>query len=203
MDLPKLPYAYDALEPHIDGRTMSVHHGKHHASYVSKLNEALEKAPELKSKSLEWLLMHLDEVPSALRTSVRNNGGGHLNHSMFWRLMSPHGGGNPTGPLADAITRDLGGVDAFRSEFEARGAKVFGSGWIWLAAERDGKLSIVTTGGHDNPITDGLTPVLVNDVWEHAYYLKHENRRPEYLSGWWAVTDWKVAGEHYARVLRK
>lgn len=203
MKLPELPYTYDALEPHIDARTMSVHHSKHHASYVTKLNEALEKAPELKSKSIEWLLTHLDDVPSTVRTSVRNNGGGHLNHSLFWSLMSPNGGGDPSGPLADAIIRDFGSVDEFRGEFETHGAKVFGSGWVWLAAEGDGKLSIVTTEGHDNPIMDGLSPVLVNDVWEHAYYLKHQNRRPDYLSGWWAVTDWSVAGAHYASALEK
>lgn len=197
--LPELAYAYDALEPHIDARTMSVHHGKHHASYVTKLNEALENAPELKSKSLEWLLTHLDEVPSPIRNAIRNNAGGHLNHTMFWQLMSPSGGGDPSGALADAISRDFGSVEEFRGEFEAEGARVFGSGWAWLAAGRDGKLSVVTTGGHDNPIMDGLTPVLVNDVWEHAYYLKHQNRRPEYLSGWWAVTDWRAAGAHYAR----
>ena len=199
-ELPELAYAYDALEPHIDARTMQVHHGKHHASYVAKLNEALEKAPELKSKSLEWLLTHLPEVPSSIRTAVRNNGGGHLNHSMFWQLMSPSGGGEPSGALAEAIARDFGTVDDFRNEFEQLGAKVFGSGWVWLAAERDGKLSIVTTGGHDNPIMDGLTPILVNDVWEHAYYLKHQNRRPDYLSGWWAVTDWRAADQRYGEV---
>ncbi len=198
--LPELSYAYDALEPHIDAKTMSIHHGKHHASYVAKLNDALEKAPDLKSQPLEWLLTHLDEVPSAVRTAVRNNGGGHLNHTMFWNLMSPEGGGDPSGALATAIKRDFGGVDDFRSEFESMGAKVFGSGWVWLASDRDGKLSIVTTAGHDNPIMDGLTPVLVNDVWEHAYYLKYQNRRPEYLSGWWAVADWRAADAHYAPV---
>lgn len=200
--LPELAYAYDALEPHIDARTMTIHHSKHHASYVKKLNEALEKSPELKAKSLEWLLTHLDEVPSSIRTSVRNNGGGHLNHTMFWNLMSPDGGGDPTGALADAINRDFGSADDFRNQFESSGAKVFGSGWVWLAAERDGTLRIVTTGGHDNPVMDGMIPVLVNDVWEHAYYLKHQNRRPEYLSGWWAVTDWHAADARYAEAKR-
>lgn len=200
--LPKLDYAYDALEPHIDAATMSVHHGKHHASYVAKLNDALEKAPDLNSKSLDWLLTHLDEVPSSVRTAIRNNGGGHLNHTMFWQLMSPSGGGDPVGPLADAIARDFGDADEFRSAFEAQGAKVFGSGWVWLTSDDDGKLSVVTTGGHDNPIMDGLTPILVNDVWEHAYYLKHQNRRPDYLSGWWAVTDWRAASDRYADIAK-
>lgn len=195
--LPALPYDYGALEPHIDARTMTIHHDKHHAGYVAKLNEALAQAPELQQRPLEWLLTHLDEVPSAIRSAVRNNGGGHLNHSMFWQLMSPQGGGDPDGPLGDAIARDFGSAAEFRDEFNALGAKVFGSGWVWLASAADGKLSIVATGGHDNPIMDGLHPVLVNDVWEHAYYLKHQNKRPEYLSGWWAVTDWQHAGARY------
>lgn len=200
--LPKLGYTYDALEPHIDAETMSVHHSKHHASYVAKLNEALKKTPDLKSKPLDWLLTHLDEVPPSVKTAIRNNGGGHLNHTMFWQLMSPNGGGDPVGPLADAIARDFGDADEFRREFEAQGAKVFGSGWVWLTADDGGKLSVVTTGGHDNPLMDGLTPILVNDVWEHAYYLKHQNRRPDYLSGWWAVTDWRAANDRYAQMAR-
>ena len=199
--LPPLPYDHAALEPHIDAKTMTIHHDKHHASYVKKLNAALADAPELRTRSLNALLRGLDEVPAKTRAAVRNNGGGHLNHSLFWRLMSPNGGGEPSGALGDAIDRDFGGAGACRDAFDALGAKVFGSGWVWLVADpADGALSVVTTGGHDNPIMDGLYPVLVNDVWEHAYYLKHQNRRPEYLAGWWNVVNWQEAGARYANV---
>ena len=201
--LPPLPYDHAALEPHVDAKTMSIHHDKHHASYVTKLNEALADEPELKARSLNALLRGLDEIPVKIRGAVRNNGGGHLNHSLFWRLMSPDGGGEPGDTLGDAIARDFGDAASFRDEFDALGAKVFGSGWVWLVAEPDGgKLSVVTTGGHDNPIMDGLYPILVNDVWEHAYYLKHQNRRPDYLAGWWSVVNWREAAARSANVAR-
>lgn len=200
--LPPLPYDYAALEPHIDARTMMLHHDKHHASYVDKLNQALEAYPELQSRSTPWLMVNRDRVPEAVRAAVHNNAGGHLNHSLFWQLMSPQGGGGPQGPLADAIERAFGGIDAFRKQFDEAGAKVFGSGWVFLAMAAGGggakpKLEIVTTQGHDNPIQQGKHPLLLNDVWEHAYYLKHENRRPDYLKGWWAVVNWREVEQRY------
>lgn len=190
--LPPLPYAHAALEPHIDARTMMLHHDKHHASYVANLNAALEKFPDLHQRSASWLLLNLAKVPEAVRTAVRNNAGGHLNHSLFWRIMSPAGGGAPSGLLADAIKRDFGSFERFKAQFDEAGAKLFGSGWVWLArVQKDGgKLQVCTTAGHDNPLMQGHFPLLVNDVWEHAYYLKHENRRPDYLKGWWAVANW-------------
>ena len=193
--LPSLPYAYEALEPHIDARTMTLHHDQHHKSYVTKLNEALKTLPELQERSATWLLLNLDKVPEDVRQAVHGNAGGHVNHGLFWRAMSPQGGGKPDGLLADAINSDFGGFEAFKAEFEAAGAKVFGSGWVWLArVQKDGgKLQVYTTAGHDNPLMRGHYPILVNDVWEHAYYLKHQNRRPEYLKSWWMVTDWKEA----------
>jgi Fe-Mn family superoxide dismutase len=191
--LPALPYAAAALEPHIDARTMTLHHDKHHASYVEKLNEALEKYPDLQEQSAIWLLLNPTQVPQAARTAVRNNAGGHVNHSMLWRVMSPKGGGKPTGALAAAIDRDFGSFDKFKDEFDAAGEKVFGSGWVWLTrSQADGdKLEVITTSGHANPLMQGHFPLLVNDVWEHAYYLKYENRRPDYLQGWWSVVNWK------------
>lgn len=200
--LPPLPYAATALEPHVDARTMSVHHDKHHASYVKALNEALESAPDmLRTQSAEWLLLHPRKLPEKIRTAVLNNAGGHVNHSLLWKAMSPDGGGTPTGALAAAINDSFGSFEAFKAEFEEAGAKLFGSGWVWLvkAASEDGtqradaKLRVLTTTGHDNPITQGHVPLLLNDVWEHAYYLKHENRRPDYLAGWWSVTHWNEA----------
>jgi len=194
--LPPLPYDYAALEPHVDTRTMQIHHDKHHQTYVDKLNEAIATYAELRDRSVPWLLTHLDRVPESIRTAVRNNGGGHLNHSLFWRFMAPNGGGQPGGALARAIEQSFGGLEQFQKKFDEAGAKVFGSGWVFLAMAQ-GKaggastLEIVTTPGHDNPIQQGKYPLLLNDVWEHAYYLKHQNRRPEYLKGWWAVVNWR------------
>jgi Fe-Mn family superoxide dismutase len=197
--LPALPYDYAALEPHIDAQTMKLHHDKHHASYVANLNAALEKLPELHERNALWLLLNLSEVPEKARTAVRNNAGGHVNHSLFWRAMSPAASGAPSGPLADAIKRDFGGFEEFKAQFAEAGGKVFGSGWVWLAKPQQdgGRLQIYTTSGHDNPLMQGHFPVLVNDVWEHAYYLQHKNRRPDYLNAWWAVANWDEAARRF------
>lgn len=199
--LPPLPYDHAALEPHIDVRTMVLHHDKHHASYVANLNAALEDFPELHERSAAWLLLNPDKIPEAARTAVCNNAGGHLNHSLLWRVMSPAGGGAPVGPLADAIKRDFGSFEQFKAQFAEAGAKLFGSGWVWLARVQTdgGKLRVYTTAGHGHPLTQGHFPLLVNDVWEHAYYLKHENRRPDYLKGWWAVANWEEVGRRFER----
>jgi len=199
--LPILPYAIDALEPHIDALTMQLHHDKHHAGYVDNLNKALAAYPNLQNTTAGWLLQHLDELPSAIRKSVRQNAGGHLNHSQFWCAMTPNGGGVPGGALADAIARDFGGIDSFKAAFEAAAMAVFGSGWVWLVREqRDGgMLKVMTTKGHDNPITQGHFPLLMNDVWEHAYYLKHHNRRADYLREWWVIVNWAEAARRYER----
>jgi len=199
--LPKLPYGYADLEPHIDARTMLVHHSQHHAAYVAKLNSALSGLPELHSYTAAQLLQHLDEVPETVRDDVKHNAGGHLNHSQLWRAMTPSGGGVPGGLLGDAITRDFGDFESFKTAFEAAGAALFGSGWVWLARVQvdGGKLQIYTTTGHDNPIMRGHFPILVNDVWEHAYYLKHENRRAAYLHAWWVVVNWAEASKRYER----
>jgi len=193
--LPALPYAHAALEPHVDAQTMTLHHDKHHASYVEKLNAALEKYPKLHERSAIWLLLNLGQVPDEARMAVRNNAGGHVNHSMLWRAMSPGVSGEPTGALADAINRDFGDVGKFKARFDEAGEKVFGSGWVWLAStpQDGGKLEVLTTSGHGNPLTQGHFPLLVNDVWEHAYYLKHQNRRADYLQGWWSVVNWREA----------
>ena len=189
--LPALPYAHGALEPHIDARTMKLHHDKHHASYVEKLNAELEKHPSLRERTAIWLLLNPSKIPESARTAVRNNAGGHVNHSMFWRTMMPGGSEMPKGALADAIKRDFGGLAKFKTKFEEAGEKHFASGWVWLVAQKEGgKLAVLTTPGHENPVTQGHFPLLVNDVWEHAYYLKHENRRAEYLKAWWAVANW-------------
>lgn len=190
--LPALPYAHDALEPHIDSRTMALHHGMHHASYVKNLNSALAKYPALRECSAIWLLLNPGKIPGEARTALRNNAGGHVNHSMLWRTMTPDGG-EPAGALADAIKRDFGGIEQFKVRFEEAGGKVFGSGWVWLARTQPdgGKLEIYTTSGHDNPLVQGHIPILLNDVWEHAYYLRHENRRGDYLKGWWPLVDWR------------
>jgi Fe-Mn family superoxide dismutase len=188
--LPPLPYPTNALEPHIDAQTMEIHHGKHHNAYVTNLNAALEKAPELANKTLEELLKNLSAVPEAIRTAVRNNGGGHWNHSQFWQTMSPNGGGAPTGKLADAITSAFGDFEKFKEQFNAAGVGRFGSGWVWLVKE-GGKLAITSTPNQDNPLMDGKpAPILGNDVWEHAYYLKYQNRRPDYLKAWWNTVNW-------------
>lgn len=197
--LPALPYDYAALEPHIDARTMKLHHDKHHASYVEKLNDTLQKYPALRQRSAIWLLLNLAEVPEEARKAVRNNAGGHVNHSMLWRAMSPGGGGGPTGALADAIKRDFGGFEKLRSRFDDAGEKLFGSGWVWLARTQQdgGKLEVSTTSGHGSPLMQGHFPILVNDVWEHAYYLKYENRRADYLRAWWQVVNWKEAARRF------
>lgn len=194
--LPPLPYAVSALEPHIDAHTLMLHHNMHHASYVKALNLALESAPaSLQNKSADWLLLNLSLVPAEIRTDVRNNAGGHVNHSLLWHAMAPDSGGTPQGPLADAIDRSFGSFGKFKKQFEEAGSELFGSGWVWLVMteDDDDRLQILTTSGHGNPMTQGYAPLLVNDVWEHAYYLKHENRRPDYLKGWWSVVNWQEA----------
>ena len=188
--LPDLPYDYDALEPYVDERTMHVHHDKHHLAYVANLNKALEGYEDLQNKSAIALLLDLDDVPESIRTAVRNNAGGHAAHTMFWQCMSPDGGGEPAGALADAIEESFGSFGAFQTAFNKAAATYFGSGWIWLCTDTDGKLQIATTPGHDNPVMDGLMPLLVLDVWEHAYYLKYENRRAEFIEAWWHLVDW-------------
>jgi Fe-Mn family superoxide dismutase len=190
--LPALPYAYDALEPHIDARTMEIHHTKHHQAYVNNLNAALEKAPQLEGKSLDDLMRGINSVPEAVRTAVRNNGGGHWNHSMFWELMGPKKGGEPKGRIADAIKSSFGDFTKFKEQFAAAGAGRFGSGWAWLIDEGNGKLSITSTPNQDNPLMDGKKAILGLDVWEHAYYLKYQNRRPDYIAAWWNVVNWEA-----------
>ena len=197
-ELPQLPYAYDALEPHIDARTMEIHHGKHHQTYVNNLNNALSNHPDLEGKSAEDLVKDLASVPEDIRTAVRNNGGGHVNHSMFWLCMGPNGGGEPSGELAEAINSELGGLDAFKEQFAKAGATRFGSGWAWLCVDGGGKLVVTSTPNQDNPISDGLTPILGLDVWEHAYYLNYQNRRPDYISAFWNVVNWEQVAANYA-----
>jgi len=194
--LPALPYANDALEPHIDARTMEIHHTKHHQAYVNNLNAAIEKAPELASKSLDDLMRGINSVPEAVRTAVRNNGGGHWNHSLFWQLMGPGKGGEPAGKLADAIKSAFGDFNKFKEQFAAAGTGRFGSGWAWLVND-GGKLSITSTPNQDNPLMEGKTAILGLDVWEHAYYLKYQNRRPDYIAAWWNVVNWDAVAERY------
>jgi Fe-Mn family superoxide dismutase len=195
-ELPKLPYAFDALEPHIDARTMEIHHGKHHQAYVNNLNAALDKHPELHKKSLNELLAGINTVPEDIRTAVRNNGGGHANHSMFWLIMAPKAGGEPTGKLADAIKSAFGDFAKFKELVNAAGAGRFGSGWAWVIA-RGGKLSIESSANQDSPLMEGKTPILGIDVWEHAYYLKYQNRRPDYLAAWWNVVNWPEVARRF------
>jgi superoxide dismutase, Fe-Mn family len=196
-ELPALPYAPDALEPNIDTATMEIHHGRHHNAYVTNLNKALESAPELASKSIENLIADLNSVPESIRTAVRNNGGGHANHSLFWLTISPNGGGVPSGALATAIDSELGGFDKFKETFAAAGATRFGSGWAWLAADKGGKLKVYSLPNQDSPIMEGDTPILGLDVWEHAYYLKYQNKRPDYIAAFWNVVDWNAVGARY------
>ncbi|MBD2353324.1 superoxide dismutase [Tolypothrix sp. FACHB-123] len=198
IQLPPLPYAYDALEPHIDARTMQFHHDKHHAAYVKNLNAALEKYPQLKSRSVEDLLRQLDRVPEDIRKTVRNNGGGHVNHSMFWQIMKPQGGGEPTGAIASAIKENFGSFADFKKQFNAAGAAQFGSGWVWLVRNKTGKLEVTTTANQDTPLSQGLYPILGNDVWEHAYYLNYQNRRADYLEAWWNVLNWDEINKRFA-----
>ncbi len=188
-ELAPLPYAFDALEPHIDAQTMQIHHGKHHAAYVTNLNAAVDKHPELAGKSAEDLIKNLTAVPEDIRTAVRNNGGGHVNHTMFWQIMGPGQGGAPTGKLADAINGAFGNFDTFKDLIQKAGATRFGSGWAWLV-EANGKLAVESTANQDNPMMDGKRAIMGVDVWEHAYYLKYQNRRPDYLAAWWNVVNW-------------
>jgi len=200
--LPPLPYDYAALEPHIDARTMILHHNKHHASYVANLNSVLGEFPELHERTALWLLLNSSKVPKEIRTVVRNNIGGHVNHSFFWRNMCPAAGGAPTGLLVDAINHDFGSLKQFKTQFTEAGAKLFGSGWVWLARTQPddgGSLQVYTTSGHDNPLMRGHWPVMVNDVWEHAYYLKYENRRVDYLNAWWSVVNWEEIALRFDR----
>ena len=195
--LPDLPYDFAALEPYIDARTMEIHHGKHHATYVAKLNAALEKHPALAQKPVEDLLKALDTVPAEIRTAVRNHGGGHYNHSLFWKLMAPGAGGKPSGVLATAIEQAFGGLSIFQEQFSNAAANLFGSGWAWLVADAARKLSVVTTSNQDSPISQGLVPLLGLDVWEHAYYLKYQNRRPDYIAAFWNVVNWKQVAANF------
>ncbi|WP_009632235.1 Fe-Mn family superoxide dismutase [Synechocystis sp. PCC 7509] len=198
ISLPPLPYDYNALEPHIDAQTMRFHHDNHHATYVKNLNAALEKYPNLKSQSVEQLLTNLESVPEAIRTTVRNNGGGHVNHSMFWQIMKPNGGGEPTGAISKAIAADFGDFATFKKQFNEAGTKRFGSGWVWLVRD-DGKLKITTTPNQDSPLIDGNYPIMGNDVWEHAYYLKYQYRRADYLTAWWNVINWDEVNNRLAQ----
>jgi len=195
--LPDLPYAHNALEPHIDARTMEIHHGKHHKAYIDNANAALEKHPALAGKSAEDLLRDLNAVPEDIRTAIRNNAGGHANHSLFWTVMSPKGGGKPSGDLAAAIDKAFGGFDAFKQQFETAAKTRFGSGWAWLSARKDGSLVVSSTANQDSPLSEGMTPVLGLDVWEHAYYLHYQNRRPDYVAAFWNVVNWGEVEKRY------
>jgi Fe-Mn family superoxide dismutase len=195
--LPPLPYDYSALEPHIDAQTMQIHHTKHHQAYITNLNNALKDHPDLQAKTLEQLLADLNAVPEAIRAAVRNNGGGHYNHSLFWQIMGPGGGGDPTGAIGEAITAELGGYAAFKEAFTKAGTTRFGSGWAWLYVGKDGKLAVGSSPNQDSPLMEGATPILGNDVWEHAYYLKYQNRRPDYLAAWFNTINWAEVNRRY------
>ena len=195
-EVPDLPYAHDALEPHIDARTMEIHHGKHHNAYVTNLNNAIAGNADLEAKSIDDLIADLDAVPEDIRGAVRNNGGGHANHSFFWASMGPGKGGAPSGKLAEAIDAELGGFDAFKEAFAKAGATRFGSGWAWLSVS-GGKLEVSSTPNQDSPVMEGKTPLLGLDVWEHAYYLNYQNRRPDYIAAFWNVVDWDAVGARY------
>ena len=195
--LPALPYAYDALEPHIDAKTMEIHHSRHHQTYVTNLNTALADLPELAALPLEALLARIDSLPAQVQGAVRNHGGGHANHSLFWQVMSPQGGGEPAGELAAAIERDLGGLEVFKQAFTQAALSRFGSGWAWLVVDRSGKLQVVSSANQDSPLQDGLVPILGLDVWEHAYYLKYQNKRPDYIAAFYNVIDWDEVARRY------
>lgn len=197
--LPDLPYPTNALEPYIDAQTMELHHDRHHASYVNNLNEALRGHEQLAQRPLQEILANLDDVPESIRTKVRNNGGGHANHSMFWQVMGPGGGGQPQGDLRAAIERDLGGVERLQQDFNEAGSNVFGSGWALVTVDRDGRLALTTRPNQDTPLMDGQRVLFGNDVWEHAYYLKYQNRRGDYLKAWWNVVNWDAIGDRYTR----
>src|SRR3954447_10545464 len=196
-EVPPLPYAYNALEPYIDEQTMHLHHDKHHQAYVDNVNKALEKYPDWQKKSVDEILRNISSVPDDVRTAVRNNAGGHYNHTMFWAIMKPQGGGEPTGQIANVIT-DLGGLSAFQEKFNDAGVKRFGSGWAWLVRTSAGKFEIISSANQDSPLMDGNFPILGNDVWEHAYYLKYQNRRAEYLKAWWNVVNWDEINKRLA-----
>jgi Fe-Mn family superoxide dismutase len=199
-EVPPLPYDYNGLEPYIDTQTMQLHHDKHHAAYVTNLNNAIQGHP-FANLPVEQIITRLNEVPENIRTAVRNNAGGHINHTMFWQIMKPNGGGEPTGDLATAINAKFGSFDNFKNAFNDAGAKRFGSGWVWLVLDRSGNLSVISTANQDSPLIDGYYPVMGNDVWEHAYYLKYQNRRPEYLAAWWNVVNWDEISRRFARAL--
>ena len=196
-ELPPLPYDYNALEPHIDQQTMQIHHDKHHQTYVTNLNNALADSPDLANLSVEELIKNLDRVPEASRTAVRNNGGGHANHTMFWQIMGPNGGGQPSGALSEAINQSFGSFDAFKEQFAKAATTRFGSGWAWLVADGSGGLQITSTPNQDSPLMEGKTPILGLDVWEHAYYLKYQNRRPDYITAWWNAVNWPEVAKRY------
>ncbi|AHV36784.1 superoxide dismutase [Aeromonas dhakensis] len=199
--LPALAYAYDALEPHIDALTMEIHHSRHHQTYINNLNAALADHPELAALPVEELLARFDSLPVQLQGAVRNHGGGHANHSLFWRVMSPQGGGEPAGELAAAIQRDLGGFEAFKQAFTQAALSRFGSGWAWLVVDGSGKLQVVSSANQDSPLQDGLVPILGLDVWEHAYYLKYQNKRPDYIAAFYKVIDWNEVARRYVAAL--
>ena len=196
--LPPLPYGFDALEPHIDAKTMEIHHDKHHGTYVTNANAAIEKHPELGAKSVEDLLWGINEVPEDIRNVIRNNAGGHSNHSIFWTIMGPGGGGNPTGRIADGIKSTFTSYDAFKEQLQKAGLGQFGSGWAWLVVDKNGKMSIKSYPNQDSPYMEGLTPILGVDVWEHAYYLKYQNKRPDYVAAWWNTVNWAAVNERLA-----
>ena len=195
--LPSLPYAEDALEPHVDARTMNIHHTKHHQAYINNLNNAIA-GTEWESKSIEEILRNINSVPADKKTAVQNNGGGHANHSLFWQIMSPNGGGQPSGELADAITAKFGSFDAFKEKFAGAAATRFGSGWAWLVAKSDGSVDVYSTANQDSPLMQGDVPLMGLDVWEHAYYLNYQNRRPDYVTAWWNVVNWDQVAKNYA-----
>jgi superoxide dismutase, Fe-Mn family len=196
-ELPPLPYPSNALEPHIDAKTMEIHHDKHHQAYITNANKALEGHPDLAAKPVDELLADLSKVPESIRTAIRNNAGGHSNHTFFWKIIGPNAGGNPKGKLAEAINSTFGGFDQFKGELEKAGVGRFGSGWAWLVVNKEGKLQITSTANQDSPISEGLTPVIGVDVWEHAYYLLYQNRRPDYLKAWWNVVNWDQAEKNF------
>lgn len=197
-ETPALPYAVDALEPHIDAKTMTVHHDGHHVAYTNNLNAALEGHADLQGKSIEEILRHIDQVPENIRVTVRNNGGGFANHNLFWKVLSPQGGGEPTGALADAINSAFGSFAKFKEDFVKAAATRFGSGWAWLVVDKAGKLAVISTANQDNPMMDGHTPILGLDVWEHAYYLKYQNKRADYIGAFWNVVNWSQVADNFA-----
>ncbi|MFM5510079.1 superoxide dismutase [Aeromonas rivipollensis] len=199
--LPALAYAYDALEPHIDALTMEIHHSRHHQTYITNLNGALAELPELAALPVDELLARFDSLPASVQGAVRNHGGGHANHSLFWQVMSPQGGGEPGGELAEAINRDLGGLDAFKQAFTQAALSRFGSGWAWLVVDQSGKLQVVSSANQDSPLMEGLVPVLGLDVWEHAYYLKYQNKRPDYIAAFYNVVNWPEVARRYQQAL--